>query len=79
MDFLADVYKARVATVAIFREAAEREMSVGEAIVCARKYLKSKGYPVPDDPLAFATGGRSTMLDGDLRDTLVVTSSGEIL
>lgn len=79
MDFLADVYKARVATVAVFREAAEQGMSVGEAIYFARAYLKHKGYPVPDDPLAFATGGRSTMFDGDLRDTFVAKSSGEIL
>lgn len=79
MEFLADVQKARVATVAIFHEAAEREMSVGEAVYYARKYLRSKGYPVPDDPLAFATGGRSTMKDGDLRDTLVVKLSGEVL
>lgn len=79
MNFLADVQKARIATVAIFREAAEMEMSVGEAVQYARKYLKFKGYPVPDDPLAFATGGRSTMLDRDLRAQFVVKSSGETI
>ncbi len=79
MEFLADVQKARVATVAILREAAEREMSVGEAVYCAREYLKFKGYPVPDDPVAFATGGRATMLDRDVRAQLVVRSSGEMI
>ena len=79
MDSLADVLKARVATVAVLLEAAEMGLSVGEAIYYARKYLKSRGYPAPDDPLAFVTGGRSTMLDGDLRAQLVIKSSGEVL
>ena len=52
---------------------------MGDAIYYARNYLKFKGYPVPDDPLAFATAGRSTMYDGDLRAQLVVKSSGEII
>ena len=52
---------------------------MGEAIYYARAYLKHKGYPVPDDPLALATAGRSTMYDGDLRDQIVVLSSGEVI
>ena len=54
-------------------------LPMGEAILLARKYLKSRGYPVPEDPVAFATAGRTTMLCGDLRDTLVVHSSDEVL
>ena len=54
-------------------------MLVSEAIYFARKYFKFKSYPVPDDPLAFATGGHSTMLDGDLRDGLVVNAGGEVI
>ncbi|MEM6890263.1 MAG: hypothetical protein AAF636_19330 [Pseudomonadota bacterium] len=79
MDFLEDVQKARVAAIAIFREAAEREMCMGEAIIAARMYLEEKGYAVPDDPLAFATAGRSTMFDGNLDDKIVIFPSGEVL
>jgi hypothetical protein len=79
MDYIADVQKARVLTVLILREAAEMNLSVGEAVISAREYLEFRGYPAPDDPLAFATGGRSTMLDGNLQDQLVVKSNGEIL
>ena len=79
MDFLADVQHARALTVQIFRLAAEQEMSVVRACECAREYLELRGYPAPDDPLAFATAGRITMYDGDLHDTLVVKSSGETL
>jgi len=79
MNFLADAQHARALTVQIFRLAAEKKMSVGRACECAREYLELRGYPAPDDPLAFATAGRSTMYDGDLHDTLVVKSSGEII
>jgi hypothetical protein len=79
MDLLADVQKARVATVLIFREAAEMNLSVGEAVYYARKYLKSRGYPAPDDPVAFVTGGRVTMLDANPLDQLAIKSNGEIL
>lgn len=78
-NFLADVQKARVLTVLIFREAAEMNLPVAEAVMLARKYLKSRGYPAPDDPLAFATGGRITMEDGDLQQLFLVRSSGEII
>ncbi len=79
MNFLADVQKARVLAVLVFREAAEMNLSVGEAVLLARKYLVSRGYPAPDDPLAFASGGRITMEDGDLRQPFWVKSSREIL
>lgn len=79
MNFLADPQRARVLTVQILRLAAEQKMSVGKACECAREYLVQRGYPAADDPLALATGGRSTMRDCDLRAQLVVKSSGEIL
>lgn len=76
---LADVERARALTVGIFRLAAEMDMSVGAACEHAREYLEYKGYPAPDDPLAFASGGRITMSDGDLRSQSVVRSSGETI
>lgn len=78
-NFLADVERARALTVAIFREASDMEMSVGAACAAAREYLQLRGYPAPDDPLAFATAGRVTMRDGDLKDQLVVRSNGEVI
>lgn len=79
MNFLADVQHARALTVQILRLAAEQKMSVGRACECAREYLELRGYSAPDDPLAFATGGKSTMRDGDLRAQFVIKSSGETI
>ena len=76
---LADVQRARAATVGILRLSAEMGISMNEACQWARKYLKQRGYPVPDDPLAFASGGRITMRDGDLRSQFVVEPNGEVI
>lgn len=70
MNFLADVYKARQLTALILLEAKERGLTLGEAVESARMYLVLRGYPAPDDPLAFATAGRSSMHDYNLRDRL---------
>ena len=78
-DFLADIKHARVLTVGVLREAAEMDMTVWEACEMARRYLTHRGYPVPDDPLAFATCGRSRMRDWNMHAQFVVKSSGEVL
>ncbi len=78
-NFAADVQMARVLTVAMLRAAAEDGRTVGEACRLAQRFVEDRGYPSPEDPLAFATEGRLTMRDGDLRDQIVVSSSGEVI
>lgn len=76
---LADVQSARALTVGVLRHAAEMDMTVWEACEMARRYLTHRGYPAPNDPLAFASAGRSTMRDCDLRAQFVVKSSDEVI
>ena len=78
-DFLADVKHARVLAVGVLREAAEMDMTVGEACEVARRYLTHRGYPAPDDPLAFASAGRITMRDWNMHAQFIIKSSGEII
>ena len=77
--FLADAKHARVLTVGDLREAAEMDMTVWEACEMARRYLTYMGYPVPDDLLAFASGGRSTSRDWNMHAQFIVKSSGEVI
>lgn len=53
-----DVARARRLAVSMLREGAEGEWDVGFACHMARRYLASKGLPVPDDVIAFATAGK---------------------
>ena len=76
---LKDVEKARALAVLVLREAATQGRSVGEAAQLASDYLESLGYPAPDDPIAFATGGKVTLRDGDPQAQLVAMPSGEVL
>jgi hypothetical protein len=76
---LADVQNARALTVAMLRAAAEDGKTMGEALVLAQRFLEYRGYPAPEDPLAFATNGRTTMYDGDLSARFVVSPSGEVI
>lgn len=63
----------------MFRTLAEEGLRVGEAIIMTRRYLEHVGYPAPDDPLAFATNGRVTTFEADLRAQLVVRSNGALI
>lgn len=76
---LADVQKARALTVLMLRTAAEDGRSVGEACLLAQRFLESRGYPAPDDPIAFATAGKVTLRDSDPRAQLVPLPSGEVI
>ncbi len=78
-DFMGDVHKARRLAVAMLRTSAEEGLRVGEAIIMTRRYLEHMGYPAPDDPLAFATGGRVTMEDAPLESQFYCKPSGEVL
>lgn len=78
-DFLADVQEARRIAVQMLWLCAERGLRVGEAIIMTRAYLEGKGFPAPDDPLAFASEGRVTMRDCDHDMRLVARPSGEII
>ena len=79
MDILADVQRARRLAVMILRASAEEGLRVGEAIIMTRRYLEHMGYPAPDDPLAFATGGRVTMQDAPLGSQFKCLPSGETI